>query len=45
MIELETKARPPVRRPGPACRWCPLQEDCDDGQTWIRTADDDLDLG
>jgi CRISPR/Cas system-associated exonuclease Cas4 (RecB family) len=41
MVELETKARPPVLRAGPACRWCPLTETCDDGRSWIETADAD----
>jgi hypothetical protein len=43
MIELETKARPPVRRPGPACRWCPLHDECDDGRAFTDTSADDLD--
>jgi CRISPR/Cas system-associated exonuclease Cas4 (RecB family) len=41
MVELATKSRPPVRRPGPACKWCALREGCDEGDAWLRAADDD----
>ena len=34
----------PVRRAGRSCRWCPMLDRCDDGQAWLRRADDDLDL-
>jgi CRISPR/Cas system-associated exonuclease Cas4 (RecB family) len=27
--------QPPVRRPGPSCRWCPLQDGCPDGSAVI----------
>ena len=33
----------PVRRAGPSCRWCPMLDRCEDGQTWLRRTDDDLD--
>jgi CRISPR/Cas system-associated exonuclease Cas4 (RecB family) len=32
MVELGTEQRPPVKRPGSSCRWCPLAETCDEGQ-------------
>jgi hypothetical protein len=42
MVELETKARPPTRRTGPACGWCPLLDACDDGRGWLAQRDPDL---
>ena len=44
MVELETQARPPVLRAGPACNWCALRQGCDEGRAWLRDAEDDLDL-
>ena len=44
MVELETQARPPVLRAGPACNWCVLRQGCDEGRAWLRDAEDDLDL-
>ena len=43
MVELEIRAREPVRRTGPPCRWCSLLPTCDDGRAWIDRdpADDD----
>jgi CRISPR/Cas system-associated exonuclease Cas4 (RecB family) len=35
IVELESEGRPPVRRPGVTCRWCPLADSCDDGQTYL----------
>jgi hypothetical protein len=32
MVDLETEARAPRLAPGPACRWCPVLDDCDDGR-------------
>src|SRR5690606_18420552 len=40
MVELEVGAREPVRRAGPACRWCPLLDECDEGRSFP-DADDD----
>lgn len=31
----------PLKRPGPPCRWCPLRDDCAEGQEFIAEADDD----
>ncbi|HEX7094859.1 MAG TPA: PD-(D/E)XK nuclease family protein, partial [Acidimicrobiales bacterium] len=42
MVELETRAREPERRAGPACRWCPLYADCDVGRAFIADEDDDF---
>lgn len=40
-VELTVEARPPVKRPGPPCRWCPALTRCDDGQAHLRALDDD----
>ena len=39
LVEVELERRPPIRRPGVACRWCPLADDCDDGTAWLAAAD------
>ena len=31
----------PLKRPGPPCRWCPLRDDCAEGQEYLAEADDD----
>lgn len=31
----------PLKRPGPPCRWCPLRDDCAEGQEFLAQADDD----
>jgi CRISPR/Cas system-associated exonuclease Cas4 (RecB family) len=35
IVELEAEGRPPVRRPGSSCRWCPLADACPDGQSYL----------
>ncbi|MDP1820382.1 MAG: PD-(D/E)XK nuclease family protein [Acidimicrobiales bacterium] len=35
VVELRHEERTPVLRPGPPCRWCPLQSTCVDGQRWL----------
>jgi CRISPR/Cas system-associated exonuclease Cas4 (RecB family) len=40
IVELESEGRPPVRRPGVTCRWCPLADNCDDGQAYLHRSDD-----
>ena len=35
MVELTDPDRDLVRKPGPACGWCPLAEDCPEGQEWL----------
>ena len=35
IVELESEGRAPVRRAGVTCRWCPLADDCTDGQTYL----------
>jgi len=37
IISLELENRQPTRRPGSACRWCPLSTECDDGQAHLAT--------
>ncbi len=34
-IELTVEGRPPVKRPGFACRWCPLQGECKEGLEFL----------
>ncbi len=35
MIELQYEGRPPVKRPGTSCRWCPIADNCDQGQAYL----------
>ena len=39
-IELRVEGRPPVKRAGVSCRWCPLQADCAEGQEYLAERDD-----
>ena len=39
MVELGTEGRPPVKRPGSSCRWCPMAERCDEGRAHLATFD------
>ena len=41
IVELEAEGRPPVRRPGVTCRWCPLADTCDAGQAHLAGQRDD----
>ena len=41
IVELESEGRPPVRRAGITCRWCPLADSCEDGQVFLHTGPDD----
>ena len=40
-IELRVEGREPVKRPGVSCRWCPLADECDDGQAYLAGRDHD----
>jgi CRISPR/Cas system-associated exonuclease Cas4 (RecB family) len=40
-VELTVEGRPPDKRPGVACRWCPLREECDEGRSFLREAADE----
>jgi hypothetical protein len=43
MVMLEDTTRVPRKITGPACRWCPLLDDCDEGQSAIAaTSNDDM---
>lgn len=42
IIELEYEGRQPIKRPGTSCRWCPLADDCDEGQAYLAGRLDDL---
>ena len=39
-IELNVEDREPVKRAGTSCRWCPLADDCDEGQQYLNRDDD-----
>jgi hypothetical protein len=39
-VALLHEAREPVLRPGPPCRWCPVQADCATGRRWLDDRDD-----
>jgi CRISPR/Cas system-associated exonuclease Cas4 (RecB family) len=39
IVELEAEGRSPVRRPGSSCRWCPIADDCSDGQAYLNGTD------
>jgi hypothetical protein len=44
-IELKVEHRPPLKRPGTSCRWCPLATGCDEGATFLaRRAEERADL-
>jgi hypothetical protein len=40
-IELRVEGRPPVKRPGTSCRWCPLQGECEEGLRYLADPDGD----
>jgi PD-(D/E)XK nuclease superfamily len=35
IVEIRFEDRCPTRSPGPACRWCPLRGECEDGDEWL----------
>jgi CRISPR/Cas system-associated exonuclease Cas4 (RecB family) len=40
LIELTVEGRVPVKRAGLTCRWCPLNETCDEGLAYLAGGDD-----
>ena len=40
IVTLEAGERDPVKRTGPACRWCSLRATCDEGRAFLEGADD-----
>lgn len=44
MVELRYRSRPPVVRPGPACRWCVKLDACASGQRHLADDDELLDI-
>ena len=40
-VELASGRRWPTVAPGPACRWCPVQLDCDEGTAYLDDAPDE----
>jgi hypothetical protein len=43
-IELAIEGRPPVKRPGFACRWCPLSSGCVEGLSFLNRDAEDVDV-
>lgn len=43
VVDLLGAKRPPTRRPGPTCRWCPLAATCEDGQRHLAGEADEAD--
>lgn len=41
MVEVEVEERPPVKRPGTSCRWCPLVSKCEEGRAYLESRDRD----
>jgi PD-(D/E)XK nuclease superfamily len=41
IAEVRRFGREPTRRAGSACRWCPLQAECEVGQAYLKAADAD----
>ena len=41
-VELASGRRQPTVSPGPACRWCPVQADCEEGREYLEAAVDDV---
>lgn len=41
LIELTIEGRPPEKRVGVSCRWCPLAGDCAEGKAYLRGDDAD----
>ena len=41
MVELEVEKRPPIKRPGTSCRWCPISNGCEEGRAHLESRDRD----
>lgn len=41
LVQLHAEQRPPTRRPGSTCRWCPLRETCELGIAYLASFDAD----
>lgn len=39
LLELRSGGAEPIRRPGPACQWCPISDDCEPGQAYLTGQD------
>lgn len=39
-VALTSRGREPTVTPGPACTWCPIQLDCDEGTTYLADSPD-----
>ena len=40
-VELASRHREPTVAPGPACRWCPVQLDCNEGTAYLEGSPED----
>ena len=40
LVRLRHDSSTAVYRPGPACRWCPVSNDCTQGTRWLEGADE-----
>ena len=43
LIELTVEGRVPVKRAGLTCRWCPLNQTCDEGLDYLDRGDGEVD--
>jgi hypothetical protein len=43
-IELKVEHRPPLKRPGTSCRWCPLAPECQEGAAFLARRADEQDV-
>jgi len=41
IIELAAEQREPATAPGPSCRWCPVQHDCEPGRRYLADEHED----
>lgn len=42
LIELRVEGRPPLKRPGVSCRWCPYRGECAEGAAYLRGDDEEI---
>ena len=40
IVRLRNDPASAIYRPGPACRWCPVSDDCTEGTRWLETSDE-----
>ncbi len=42
LIQLQVEGEAAIKKPGISCRWCPFRNECDEGQTYLRGGDDEV---